>query len=290
MDLRSLGLSKEELSLSYAKYWYEKYPEFDPQTAQLIAGPMDPKNAMPVENINEMLKPGYLPGEVGYCNLPDGTSYGAFYVDMPGCTLDMIDWWFVWHFVGPNKDIVPEGNGNLRYKIWNPAMHWDTGYWGEEGEKSRQRALDETIPMRDRRYGSVNYITETMNWFHSEPEKRITQYSMCVDPLEFGFEPALLKTKDAGSIVCAQHPSLNDAGYMVTYHYRETHHGVEMRARSWQGVSIVDGKIVHAKQAAMPDEQAVRDSYWHSLMEYRRLAAYLPRLYAEESQKPLDAY
>lgn len=55
----------------------------------------------------------------------------------------MIDWWFIWHFITPPN--VPEGNGNLRYKIWCPNEHWDTGVVDKKDEK---RYLDQAICLR----------------------------------------------------------------------------------------------------------------------------------------------
>ena len=114
MSLKELCL--EEKLLSYSKYYYWVMEGPNPVALQILnSGPVDPNMALAVQNINDILKPGYLPIEQGYCLMPGGSGFIANYVKMPGVTAKMIDWWFVWHFITPPS--IPEGNGNLRYKI-----------------------------------------------------------------------------------------------------------------------------------------------------------------------------
>ena len=132
-------LCPEEAALSYSKYYYLPIMPPDPVAMQVInSGSQDPDKTLAIDHINDLFKPGYLPVEMGYSMMPDGSAVIANYVRMPGVTPEMIDWWFCWHWIAPPS--VPEGNGNLRYKIWNPKEHWDTG--GDEA--SVARLLDET--------------------------------------------------------------------------------------------------------------------------------------------------
>jgi len=66
-------------------------------------------------DIKDLLKPGYLEIENGYCPNPDGTGFVAVKTDLPSATADMIQWWFWWHTI---KDI--------RYKI-RPCWRHDPG-------------------------------------------------------------------------------------------------------------------------------------------------------------------
>lgn len=81
----------------------------------LTAGPIDPSDALPFDEKNDLLKPGYLAKENGYCFLTDGSCYVAVLTRMPGVTGDMLDWWFSWH-----------AQESLRYKIWYPGAHAGT--------------------------------------------------------------------------------------------------------------------------------------------------------------------
>ncbi len=291
MSLGYPKLSAEERSISYSKYFYTPYPPFPPIQWQCLAKSIDPKDALRPEDMDLMLKPGYFDVEVGYCNMEDGTYYQARYIDMPGVTLDMIDWWFVWHFIGPNRDIVPKEQGNLRYKIWNPNCHWDTGLINEEDMK---RYLDETIPMRERKYGVYNYMLET--WDISKPyteddiPKMTYLKGVAMNPVDFGFNPTLLRTKTAGSIIASTHEGWSKNGDMTIYQFRENDHGVEMRIRDWVGTTVRNGKIIHGGNDEPRSDENFRRSNSHSYAEYQRLAAFLPALYAEEGHKPLNAY
>lgn len=69
------------------------------------------------KEINQILKPGYLPLETGYYRLPNGQMHVAVLTQMPGCKAEMIEWWF-----GHVLD-------NDSFKMWHPKSHlsleWD---------------------------------------------------------------------------------------------------------------------------------------------------------------------
>ena len=73
---------------------------------------------MLLEEVNEMLKPGYMPMETGYCCLSNGQMYAATLVRLPGSKGKMVDWFFG-HYL---KDTAT-------YKTWDPVAHlafeWD---------------------------------------------------------------------------------------------------------------------------------------------------------------------
>ena len=100
---------------------------------------------MRIEDRNDLLNPGYLKEEVGYCITPEGAPYVAMLTKMPGVTAEMFDWWFAWH---PLE--------HLRYKIWDPDDHFGV----ELSEKDRKRLLDESIPVRERNWGCTHYTNE----------------------------------------------------------------------------------------------------------------------------------
>jgi len=45
---------------------------------------MDPAKALPIQRMNELLDPGYVEAETGYCTMPDGSGYMALLMPMPG--------------------------------------------------------------------------------------------------------------------------------------------------------------------------------------------------------------
>ena len=167
--VEKMPLCPEERALSYCKYFDLPMEEPDPRSMQIWnAGPVPEETVLRIENINDLFKPGYLPCEQGYCALSDGTGFVANYVRMEGVTAEMVDWWFTWHFIKPPS--VPEGNGNLRYKIWNPYEHWDTGPISEADKKRR---ADPSIYYRLRSEGAVDFLEETIRVggprFYMEP-------------------------------------------------------------------------------------------------------------------------
>ena len=57
-----------------------------------LENPIDPKYALKIEDRNKLFEPGYLDKEVGYCQMPDGSTYVANLTKMPGVTVEMFDW------------------------------------------------------------------------------------------------------------------------------------------------------------------------------------------------------
>lgn len=77
-------------------------------------GPIDPRDALGLTQLDRLLDPAPLPAETGWCTLGDGVGYVAVRTPMPGVTAEMVDWWFDWHPRDP-----------LRYRIWHPLAHRD---------------------------------------------------------------------------------------------------------------------------------------------------------------------
>ena len=88
-------LTPEERALPYAKFYdLSITPIPAEKIAVLEGGPMDPSLALKIEDRNELFKPGYLPCEIGWCVMPNGTGYLANRTEMPGVTPEMFEWWF----------------------------------------------------------------------------------------------------------------------------------------------------------------------------------------------------
>ena len=273
-------LCLEERLLDYSKYYYWKMPQPDPLALQISDAPVDSAKVLPAERMEKMLDPGYHAVEHGYCIMPNGSAFVACYVNMPGVTVDMIDWWFVWHFITPPS--VPSGNGNLRYKLWCPSAHWETGL---VDEASMKRYLDDRIPLRERRQGTEAYIVEAI--VEDQPPCRMTAHAVFNE--EFGLDMNKLNKPENGTITGAV--VVSDGVPAIHFQqYRPTVNGIELRARYWLGYRLENGKAVRAYDCPNPTEESARAILLHNMKECPHLAHMLPSLYAEESGKPVDVY
>ena len=147
-------LTPEQRALSYSKYYdLPITPIPAEKVAILEGGPMDPKDALPIERRNDLFQPGYLPGEIGYCVMPDGTGYVANKTEMPGVTPAMFEWWFAWH-----------GLNDMRYRIWDPEDHFYAR------QQTPEKVLDPAVPMEEKTWGTVHHVLEERDTFFELPE------------------------------------------------------------------------------------------------------------------------
>src|SRR5512136_2481640 len=129
-------LTAPEKAKPYAKYFYQPMVPAPKEIIDTLSkGPIDPAVALPIRQRNDMLKPGNLAAERGYCMMPDGSGFVAMVTKMPGVTSEMINWWFAWH-----------GLESLRYKIWDPDEHLAVHVL----EKDLKRRLDPSLNTRER--------------------------------------------------------------------------------------------------------------------------------------------
>ncbi len=144
-QLRSRELTPEEEKKPYAKYFYRDPAPPEPEAMARMQNPMDPSKALPIENINDLLDPGYHDVEAGWCALPQGGLYIANHLKMPGVTVEMINWWFWWHSLE-----------DLRYKIWFPPGHSGISV----SDRDRAIILDPQTPTTHRFQGRTHYVLE----------------------------------------------------------------------------------------------------------------------------------
>lgn len=249
-------LSKNEKSFSYSKYYYmemEKEPEN--LIKKINAGPINPGDALKIEERDDLLKSGYLDAEVGYCSMDNGTAFVSNLTIMSGVTKEMFDWWFVWHGLEP-----------LRYKIWDRDDHF-----GVETTK-RERLLDKTIPINERIWGVTHTVIEDTGF---GPE---TIHINFMSPEDMGFNMDLLKKSEVLSIV-----SGNGDNAVMCHSIRSIEGGIELRSRFWLGYNIVNKKPVKIlpEGVQIPLEAAKRLAL-HNVKEYTNLAKILPLIYKEE--------
>ncbi|MBE6009600.1 MAG: phloretin hydrolase [Lachnospiraceae bacterium] len=228
---------------------------------------LTPEEAMTPDQINDLFKDGYLPGEFGYCCYPDGSAMLANKKSMPNVTVEMFDWWFCWHMIEP-----------LRYKIWDPNNHLYCMTMQPEKLK------DASIPIHERYWDTDCEIKETH--LPGEPAGHVVIPFR--NPADLGFDVQCL-ADFKGTIVCS-----GDAKTPVTmvHFVRPLKQGVELRSRFWYGYHLVDGKI--EKMQLPPhvkfDAVRMRSSLMHNINEFTNLSRILPGLYEEYKDFPIDAF
>jgi hypothetical protein len=257
-------LTPAEKSRPFAKYYHAPFTVAPKEIYdQLDKGPIKPENALPVQKRNDLLKPGYLPAERGFCVMPDGSVFVAGLTRMPGVTADMIDWWFAWH-----------GLEGLRYSIWDPDDHYDV-YVAPEG---LERRLNPKLSLRERNWNTTDVVTED-----------IGTGSMLLDisfmsPEDYGYDMELFK-KGALTAVSANLGTHEPKSKLVTFTHvaRAIPGGIELRSRFWIGWNIVDKKPVRVGQDVPAEALAAigKGLVYHCPKEYHNLAAILPKVYAE---------
>ncbi len=262
-------LSEEEKDLPYSKYYSMDMTPIPQADLDIInSGAIDPKNALTINEICNLLKLSDLQAETGYCLMPDGTGFAATKVFMKGVTSTMLDWWFNWHLLV-----------GLRYSIWCPIAHLGIS------AKTPNAHLDSSgIDLYTRNYGKTHYPIEGFDLAGAE--------KLCIDfynPLDFGLDLANGSKSNIRSIFVAR--IVRKIGFIslpiaVFMHFvYEVQGGVIYRSRYYLGWTIDKNLLPTCKSNIVPKSimlQMARNNCIHSLTEYNHLASILPSLYKEE--------
>jgi hypothetical protein len=264
--------SPEERQRPYAKYYFEKIPEPDPVHYARMDKPCDPAKAIGPEKINDLLNPGELEVEIGWCNLPNGAGFIANRMVYPEFTAEMVDWWFAWH---PLED--------LRYRIWYPPQHGGI-MLSPEG---RARILDPAIPNREKNWGVVHHVTENCNCGMENIDIHF------MSPQDFGFDMSRWKepyvSTFAGGFGWAVAVNKTDdsitAPALMCHIFRQHPDGLEHRTRFWMGYRFSNGKPeLTLPPGIVVPEAAVQGLARHNVCEFTRWGQFLPRIYKEFGQ------
>lgn len=269
-------LFPEEEKMPLAKYFY-KYPLHYPTPVEMQIinnlNPIPVEDAIPPENFMSLLKPyGYDKFELGYCMFPDGSGYVATYrVRPPHISAEMERWYRNWRNL-KSKSMVP-GHGNLRYKIWNYADHFDHYYvnWknGSEGIHTTE-SLD--LGAGDRMYDTIR---------HEFPLK---DFGM-TDEWMAELKAAGCQLTDHGSYETFDEPGTH---LCLSYSRPCPQGGIETRSREWIGWRPENGKLVRDERTFC-NEEYLKKVVIHTLVEWEHLYTFLPELYAEYKDQPIDA-
>ena len=267
-------LFPEEEKMPCAKYYYD-YPmrDLSPLEWQIInSGPCKVEDAIRPENFMSLLKPtGYDKVEIGYCMFEDGSGYVATYrVAPPNVTPEMLRWYSSWMNIHSKGMVL--GHGNLRYKLWNPADHFDHHYvnWvdGSDGIYTTE-SLD--LGEGERQYDTIR---------HQYPLKDFGMTDEWMKELT----DAGCKVRANGSWESSDHPG---AHLCLAYERPCPSGGIECRSREWIGWRPKDGKLIREPRTECSVEY-LRKVVIHTLLEWHHLYDFLPDLYAEYKDKPFE--
>lgn len=258
-------MTEEESKLSYAKYFDLPLAPIPQEKLDIWQGPAaDPSTALPFED-RAKFQDAEVPGlENGFTVAPNGSGFVANTTFMPGVTAEMFDWWFGWHSV----------TSDLRYKIWDHDDH----YYARADKP--EYVKDPNVPLAQKTWGVKHRIKEDIGLGADD-------LLLCFQqPSKLGYDDAKIGTPSCQAMVCAY--GLGSAPAVMTHIAKETEGGILFCSRFWMGYGPNEnGEIVKL----IPDgvsipEMMPRALYGHNIKEYSNLAAILPKLYAEEKDKP----
>lgn len=278
-------LTQEERKKSYASVFYKPLADIPKEDLDLLnAGPCDPDQVLKIEDRNDLLNPGYLPVETGWCKLPDGSAFAATKVFFPDAVPEMFDWWFNWH---PLE--------SLRYALWSPNAHMSISVDDPEVHKDSSG-----VPLKHRNEGKIHYPVEGFRYDIAKPA--VIEF---LSPADFGLDEERVKESPVESMFLAnlyikggsasftddREDKVEDENMKIPFNVffhsvRPVEGGCELRSRYWIGKNIQNKEAVHVDfPPELNTEQFAWENCRHSLTEYNNLASFLPKLYKEMGGK-----
>ncbi|MBZ0129144.1 MAG: hypothetical protein K8F59_08510 [Rhodobacteraceae bacterium] len=262
-------LTPEEEARPFSKYYYEEIPEPDPVHLGKMDKPCDPALAIEPHQMNDLLNPGDLDVEIGWCNLENGAGFIANRIIYPEITADMIDWWFAWHALE-----------DLRYRIWYPPQHGGIMVSPE----ARKRLLDPAVPFAEKNWGQIHHVTEDCNCGMENIDINF------LSPTSFGFDTSRFKEPFVSAFAGGQGWAVTvdktdmsiTAPAMMCHIFRQHPDGLEHRTRFWMGYRLSNGtpELSLPPGISVPVE-AIQGLARHNVKEFTRFKYFLPRIYAE---------
>lgn len=269
-------LFPEEEKMPLAKY-YHNYPMHDlPEEvkAQIYGPAMDPADAIKPENFIDWLQPcgKYLKVETGYCMLEDGTGYVCTYMPIPKeVDVKKMFWYMNWLNIHSKSMVI--GHGNLRYKIWNPADHFDHYFinWTDSSDGIfTTESLD--IGQGDRQYHTIRHNFNLRDYGLTDEKIAELKASGC--PVK---ETSAWESFDhpGAHLTLGQIRPRPDGGY-------------ERRSVEWIGWRPSKGKLIRETRTPC-DEAYLRKVAYHTLIEWYHMMTFINDLYDEYHDQPIDA-
>lgn len=273
-ERKPIPLSDLEKQSPVAKYYKESLaPPNEKLIKILLSGPMDPKKVItPDEAPSILLRPGYTEVETGYCTMENGAGYLAVNNVFPGCTLEMMKWWFAWHPL--------EG---LRYKIWNPFCHPTIAI----SDEHRKYITDPNVPLDKKSQDVIHFVVEDIGAGQQDIVIHFLNHK------DLGFNDEDLKNSNAtvfGGFGLVEN-RVGEQGKLpvIMMHYcREVEGGVEFRTRFWLGYRYNKGiPMCVLPHGVIVPEVAPMGLALHNVEEYCNLASFLPEIYEEFGKKEI---
>lgn len=260
----------------YEKYFDEELWLHDAALPSLRA-PIDPKDALTLSpaSLDTLLDPGYHAAENGYCELPDGSGYTASLVPFPGCTGDMLRWWFWWHAVEP-----------ARYTLWYPHNHV------QAVPRDPERLVRPGLTDEQRYIGTTHQVDEFIG-----PDF-IPITITFVDPAELGVDTSRFAEAGIVAHACARVRLRvpNMSACTMLHLARRTEDGFELRSRYFIAHHAdlrVLGMTLSLEPLAswlgikrrMAGARVAYEQLLHDQIEFTHLASFLPALHQEFGTK-----
>ncbi len=245
-DLPPLDPAEEASELSKYYYMGAKEPEPETMAAIQFGKPLAEEDCIHPDELELLLRPGYLPHESGYCVFKNGIGYAAAHTKLLGVSVEANNWWGPWH----EQD-------DLRYKCWCPGAHTRVGYhWAQENvgmgledlyTVERLTPIQVGIPDGEVDKAKDLVVLRLSNW--------------------------LCKPVGAGA-------SVRPIPMVVIHDVRKIDDGIEYRSRFFIGMHYVGGKakIFLPEGEKCPEERAYGMAY-HSAYEMATLGRILQELY-----------
>ena len=248
--LTHVGIWRDELDEIGKEFYQWEVPQLpDRCIAAMNQGVRSDVIGIDLSNVSDLLQPGYLPLETGIASTPSGGLSVAVLTEWPGCSSEMIDWWFGWHIAKTD-----------RYKLWHPQAHFFT-------QPKYDLSHLEELSDREKYRGNTSWVDEYIGPFPSR--LGITFH----DPAEIGLTEPQLESAGYGTVIYAVTTD-SDHGVELSHlvhAVRRTENGCEMRSR-----------FILPPGAPEFIGPPLLDHCW---TEMTHLASFLPRLYRRVTGK-----
>lgn len=206
LDRKKLNSDEEKFPFSELYYRQLNGPDADVLYSIEYGNEMDDSYAN--LDLKELLLPGYLPVECGYCHLKNGGAYVAVKTEFRNLDVEMYNYWRKWRFNCSKEEAV------LRYKLWCPGSHIS-------------ETLDPGITIEDIGCGPETFVfIERMS-----SEKLFGKEELENSPIIDVFGSYAYVGKDNLPIV-------------ILHHTRSIEQGFEIRSRFWLGYGVENKQLV----------------------------------------------
>ena len=240
-----LGIRRDEHDDLTREFFAWDVPELPTAVIEAMEASLrDDVQGVNLDNLDGLLRPGYLPIETGIASCDNGEGSVAVWTAWPGTTPEMIDWWFGWHMARTE-----------RYKLWHPQAH-------AFAQPRYDLSSVEGLTDRERYVGNTSWVDEYIG-----PALGRLAISFH-DPAEIGLDQATLDAADYGTVVYATVADSDEGRHLayLIHAVRRTDGGSEMRSRF-----IFPPGVAGVVGPAMID---------HCYTEMTHLAGFLPHLHA----------